>query len=1027
MNGSLRLADRFVLGSLLGEGGMGEVHAAFDEREARPVAVKRLRPGSEHRPELVARLAREGAILRATAHPNIVSVLAVFETASVPCIVMELVPGGSLADSLGRDQRLPVERVLTIALDLSDALARAHRLGIAHCDVKPANVLLAADGTPRLTDFGIAEMFDGTTARPDGVVRGTLAYMSPERWDGAPAGPSDDIWALGVVLYEALAGQRPFTGVSAGMLHAAIVASEPRRLRAIRPDVPPPLDDAIMRMLHKDADARMRSVRELGVVVERLLRGGAPDSVDVTGAVRTSMRATLPHPRHRLVGRADELERLAALLVRDDARLVTLSGPGGVGKTSLALEAAAKVADRFAGGVTFVDLTPVSEPDRVLPAIAQALGVEEDLFRPIVELVAERLASARQLLVLDNFEHVLDAASPLAQLIERAPNATVCTTSRFLLHISAEREFAVPPLATPLADDDAARIAESDAVRLFAERALDAEPSFVLDERSAPVVAEICRRLDGIPLAIELAAARVRTLPPARLLSMLDTPLSLLTGGGRDRAPHQRTLRATVAWSYDLLDARQRTLFRRLSLFVGGWSLEEVDAVLADEHDAWDLPAIVDGLHALLERNLIVRRGDADEPRYDMLVTLRAYAAERLAEDADVASWTRRHARHFLANAERWNELVPTARQAEVLARYAVAHGNLLAALEWTAQREPERLARSVSSLGRYWYFSGLWSEALGWYRRALALAPAAAYADRATVLDQRARLEMFLGDEASARTHHEQAAALAAMTTDALLQARTGEGLGEILLKVGDSTRAWELLEEMLVTARDVGDAPVLATTLTTLAAADVAVGASDRANVRLREALGLATAQGDRALITKVRYHLAGLALLDSDAALAREHCEHGRCAALESGDSSWAQHLDEMYGRVLVMERDWSAAAKLTWESMHCFHALGSRACLPHSLEAAARLCLARAHNDDASDAVLLEAASFVGAADGVCRALSISMFPVERALLEQTRRTLSQQIGTERLATAAALGATWSEAEAVERARCTLGGD
>jgi tetratricopeptide (TPR) repeat protein len=284
----------------------------------------------------------------------------------------------------------------------------------------------------------------------------------------------------------------------------------------------------------------------------------------------------------------------------------------------------------------------------------------------------------------------------------------------------------------------------------------------------------------------------------------------------------------------------------------------------------------------------------------------------------------------------------------------------------------------------------------------------------------------MFLGDESSARTHHEQASALAAMTQDRLLQARAGEGLGEILLKVGESRRAWELLEETLLTAREVGDAPVLATTLTTLAAADVAVGASDRANVRLQEALGLATAQGDRALITKVRYHLAGLALLAGDGTSARAHCEAGRRAALASGDSSWAQHLDEMYGRVLVMERDWSAAAKLTWESMHSFHALGSRACLPHSLEAAARLCLARAHELADREDVLAEAARLVSAADGVCRALSISMFPVERALLEQTRRALGEELGVEMLAEAGAIGTTWSEAEAVERARATLGG-
>jgi serine/threonine protein kinase len=302
------LADRFEIGPLIGGGGMGDVFEGVDHREARRVAIKRLRPYVARDAQILQRFSREGAVLRAASHPNIVGVLAVVDDPAGPCIVMEHVPGGTLEDLLHREPRLPIERVLALALDLSDALARAHRLGIVHRDLKPSNVLLAEDGTPRLSDFGIAAVADGTALTGTGMVLGTLPYVSPEGWDGAPPDARADIWALGVMLYEMLAGRRPFLGAHAGLLHAAIVTSEPPRLDTLRPDAPAALVDAIATMLAKDPARRMASVRELGVIVERLRRG---DEVTPPTASRRRAAARSLFRRRRSSAAARNVTRSA--------------------------------------------------------------------------------------------------------------------------------------------------------------------------------------------------------------------------------------------------------------------------------------------------------------------------------------------------------------------------------------------------------------------------------------------------------------------------------------------------------------------------------------------------------------------------------------------------------------------------------------------------------------------------------------------------------------------------------------------
>lgn len=978
------LSDRFVLGERLGAGGMGEVFAAYDLRDARTVAVKRLHATAARDPELVRRFAREGAILRSAAHPNIVDVLAVIES-PIPHIVMEYVPGGSLQERLARQPQLPITDALTLGLDLSDALARAHRLGVVHRDVKPANVLLAADGTPRLTDFGIASIGGTEPLTGPGVVLGTLPYLAPEGWDGEEPDARADIWSLGVVLYEALAGRRPFVAEHAGLLFAAIALQDPPRLGALRPEVPPSLAEAIHRMLAKRPEDRMASIRELGLRVERLLQPAVASTERTRVPVRTP-GADLPRPATALIGRESERTEVVAMLQDGAVRILTLTGSGGSGKTRLAIAAAADACHHFPDGALFVDLTSITDPTLVLPALARALEVEEELHRPLHDILAERLGGTRRVVVLDNFEQVLAAGPDVARLAAAVPRVTFLVTSRFRLGLAAEREYLVPPLSV------------GDARELFASCARALDPGFRLDPGSAAAVAEICRRLDRLPLAIELAAARSRVLAPAALLARLDNPLTLLTSGGVERAPHRRTLRDTIEWSVRLLDERDRSLFIRLAVFVGGWLLDDALAVVGEPDGSADVPALVDGLQSLVEKSLVTVVASEDEPRYRLLETLREYAWEQLQASPDAGAVARRHARHFAERAEAWDEEITTAAQAEALGRFGAAHGNLRAALGWYAANDTGSLPAVAGALGRFWYLGGYWHEALEWYERALAGAPDAPAEVRARVLDLRGRLEMFLGDEPPALRHHEDAWGLVASTGSARLRARVAEGLGEVLLKVGDVPRATALLETATAIARETGHSGTLAEALATLATARVGAGAYEAAEVLLIEALALGRRQGDRFALARIHYYLGGLALLADDPARCRAYCEEGRRVAGASGDEAWACHLDEMLGRALAAEARWDEAQAMVDRSVHAFHQVGSRSCLPHSFEAGARLRAARAAagaGDISGD--LASAARLLGAADALCRELAIAMLPVERALLAQTAERVRRALG------------------------------
>ena len=647
----------------------------------------------------------------------------------------------------------------------------------------------------------------------------------------------------------------------------------------------------------------------------------------------TAHRNNLPIQATSLVDREAEWKALRALLTRDTVRLVTLTGPGGVGKTRLALHTAAEMFDLFPDGVFFVPLAAVTDPELVLSAIAQALDLQETGGKSLLESLRAWLKDKQVLLVLDNFEQVTHAGRLITQLLQAAPAVKALVTSRAVLRVYGEQEFGVQPLPIPVVSGQWSvvsehsqntvrpglntkyeiRITEYPSVQLFVQRAQMVRPDFQVTPENAAAVAAICARLDGLPLALELAAARVKLLSPQAMLPRLDRRLALLTSGSRDLPLRQQTLRASIDWSYDLLDEAQRAVFRRLAVFVGGFTLEAAEEVIntteaasasggqetEDEKRRTEAGAEFDDvlthLETLVNESLVQQREDAaGETRFTLLETIREYALERLEESGEGDILRRRHAAYFARLAEQADAELRGADQPLWLNRLEKDEDNIRATLRWLKQgAEGQRLLKLAGAMSRYWYLRGHWTEGRMWLTDALQMMSTERDVEPAMVqlrvkaLNAIGALATAQADYQAARARYEECLAIQRVLDDKFRIAITLSQLGMVAFAQGDYHTAQEPLEESIALLREVGDKAVLAASLNNLGLVMHEQGELDRARALYQECLTLQEELGDRWIIARVLNNLGEVGYDQGEYEVARSFLERSLSVSQEIGD--------------------------------------------------------------------------------------------------------------------------------------------
>jgi predicted ATPase len=731
MSASQRIADRFIISNpqqdLLGRGSMGEVYRATDTHTGETVAVKALDPRVVARdPGILERFAREGEALRQLDHPNIVRMVAAVEdeeaTTGVVAhyLVMEYVAGGSLQDLLDttrpdRSRRpvrsLPTPRVLEIALELADALTRAHYLGIIHRDLKPANVLLAEDGTSRLTDFGIAYMADTPRLTQTGILMGTVDYLSPEACEGEPIDERGDIWSFGVMLYEMLSGERPFGGQSLSATLTAILTQPVPDLASRCLNAPDALVDLVYRMLERDRQQRIPSVRLVGAELEAILKGWeVPTPVRlVPGESRFStptppagaLRHNLPAQPTPFVGREAELTELARLLGDSDVRLLTILGAGGMGKTRLALEAAAAELNNFEDGVCFVALAPLKSPEAIVASVAEALGFRFYEGGEPRQQLLDYLRQKAKLILMDNYEHLLDGVGLVSDVLRSAAQVKILSTSRVRLKVQGENLFQLggmdyPDWETP---EDALQYS---AVKLFLQSARRVRPGFELAVGDLKYVARICRLVQGMPLGILLAAGWLEMLNPGEIADEIEASLDFLETDLRDVPERQRSMRAIFEHSWNLLTEREREVFRGLSVFRGGFSRVAAQEVTG---------ASLRELRALVDKSLLGRESGG---RYGIHELLRQYAEEKLDQVPGAGQAVRdSHCTYYTAMLQGFMADLKSSRQMATLAKIDGEIDNVRASWRWAVERgRVEQLDQALEPMAFYYEQRCFWSEA---------------------------------------------------------------------------------------------------------------------------------------------------------------------------------------------------------------------------------------------------------------------------------------------------------------------------
>ena len=794
-----------------------------------------------------------------------------------------------------------------------------------------------------------------------------------------------------------------------------------------------------------------------------------------TPSARSNYPNNLPVMPNPLIGREQDIATVQQLLRSRDVRLLTLTGPGGAGKTRLSVQVAAELSDQFPDGIFFVALAAVSDVDLVVPTLAMVLGIQEGSSQPLLESLKEHLQQKHIFLLLDNFEQVTPAALQIEELLLRCPYIKVLVTSRAVLHLQTEHVFSVPPLALP----DIVHLPESNAleqyasVALFVQRAQAIQPTFQVSRSNARTIAEICVRLDGLPLAIELAAARIRLLPPQALLARLSKSLQVLTSGAQTLPVRQQTLRNTIQWSYDLLDTQEQQLFRQLSIFAGGWTLEAAEAVVntGQQANPYSL-SVLDGIASLLDKSLLLQVAlDDEEPRLNMLETVREFGRECLAASGEMEATQQAHAAYYLALSEKAETELGGPQLVAWLDRLEQEHDNLWAALHWFLEQGKaegdvsgldgghtiEMALRLGAALERFWVVRGHRSEGRTILEQALAGNKGVATPIRAKALITAARLAFSQSDYERGETLAREGLALFRELGDIRGTALALDRLGMAAWRRGDFTAARSLMEEDLSLFRKLGDKERIAWSLFTLGLLDskqgdyvmaqtlfeeslsmhrelgnkrgmaaslnqlaggilVTQGNQEQARSLLEEALSLNKEIGDKEGIAVSSSLFAELALSQNDLATSRSLSEESLVLYREMEYRKGTAESLSLLARIATARGDYESARAICNECLAIAKELGDRELLASGLERLAGVIAAQeAGGTSTQDA--LWAAKLWGAAESLRQAISAPIPPLERAPHELAVSAIRTQLGEETFAAAWAEGRSMTPDQAL----------
>ena len=977
----------------IGAGGMGEVYRALDKRLGRIVAIKILPATLSADGDRLSRFEAEARSASALNHPNITTIYELGRDGLTHYIAMELVEGKTVRDIL-ESRQLSLGKSIEIGAQISEALAKAHEAGIAHRDLKPENVMVSNDGLVKVLDFGLAKLtppgsevsdmctMPGSPTQP-GLILGTVPYMSPEQASGRPSDFRSDQFSFGSLLYEMVTGKSAFQRSTSAETLVAILRVQHKPVGTENPDVPAPLCWVIDRCLAKEPDKRYVSTRdlarELAAIRDRF-------SANPVRQMASPPASKLPAQRTGFVGREKEIAAAKELLLRDDVRLVTVTGPGGIGKTRLAVQVASELAERFPGGIYFVSLSSLSDPCYIAAAVVQTLGIREAGGQPPLERLKEHFqdyAGTPIMVLLDNFEHLIEGAPTVAELLALCPNLKIMVTSRAAMHVYGEHEFPVPSLALPdtrcMPRLDV--LSQYSAVALFVQRAVAAKPDFELSPENAPAVADICSRLDGLPLAIELAAARVKVLSLSTMRARLASRLQLLTGGARDLPQRQQTLRAAIDWSNDLLTAAEQKLFRRLSVFAGGCTLEGVEAVCGAQGDLES--DLLDGIASMVDKSLMHRVEHPNgESRFVMLETIREYALEKLESSREMALTKRAHAAYCLVVAEEAATEQGDAEAAEWLERFGVEHDNFRAALEWlTETKDADWGLRLGTALFRFWEMRDYLAEGRDRLGKLLKLAEAAA------PTKARARALFAAGVLAGDQGDYVSADALIGESRDIGRQSGDRQGVAVCLNALAVYARdrgqievARALFEESLVLWRELGDQKAAARGLSNLASVLKMQSDYSGAWSLYAECLSLFRELGDRVGVAWSMNHQGDVARDQGDSATARTWYEQALAIFRQLGNRWGIAATVADLGSLAAEERNYPVAHSLYRESIKIFQELQHKRGIARLLECFA--CSAAAQHDSERSLRL------AGTAAALRQSIGAPLTPAEHAKLEAT---------------------------------------